>query len=102
MKRLLLCLSVVLLGVLFCVTPSHAACTLNPDDGPWATVKKYQTGKTKVVEIWECVARIALLNGNSICFNNQLNDLRDRQYVCISGEYRIELPMNRSLDDFYY
>ena len=54
MKRLLIVLGVFLLGVVFCTAPGYAACTLEPLWSPFMTVIKYQTGKAKILEMWEC------------------------------------------------
>jgi hypothetical protein len=87
-------LGIVLLGIVFCVAPSHAVCALA--DGSYATVTKYYTGKNKVMERWECVSPGGIDgSGNGVCFSNYLNnDERDREYICISGEYKIVFPLN--------
>jgi hypothetical protein len=95
MKRLMVSLGVMLLGIVFCVAPSHAVCALA--DGPYATVTKYYTGKNKVMERWECADDGGIYHsGNGVCFYNYLNNERDHEYICISGEFKIVFPLNYS------
>ena len=102
MKKILLSLGIMLIGIVFCAGPCYAACTLDPENGPYATVKRYQSGKNKVIEMWECVVGLERFNGNGVCLTNQLSDLYDFQVICISGEFRIELPVNWDTSDFFY
>jgi hypothetical protein len=81
------------MGILFLVAPSYAACNLDPNNGPYATVIKYQTGKTKILERWECVTWVHPY-GNQLCFGNRLDNLDNFRVICITGEYRIECPLN--------
>lgn len=101
MKKLIVSLGIVLLGIVFFTAPCYAACPF-PEYGPYATVKKYATGKTKVVEIWECIDFISSMTGNTICFYNYVNNSYDYQFICFSGEFKIELPLNADPSDFFY
>ncbi len=101
MKKGILFLSVILAGIAFSLNFCFAACPFQ-DGSLYATVKKLVPGKKKVLEKWECVDYIpsGYIN-NGICFSNVLNDSGDSQYICITGEYRIEFPINEYIGDFF-
>lgn len=101
MKRSIVILSIVLVGFLFGVSLCSAACPFQ--DGHYATVKKLVPGKTKVLEKWECVKYLTSEHANNgICFENRINEFGDFQYICITGEYRLEFPINIPIRAFYY
>jgi hypothetical protein len=92
MKRLMVSLGIVLVGIVFCVNLCYAQCPTNTG-GPIVTVYKYFSGKKNIQEKWEC----ALINefyGNTVCFTVYTGYPTPRQRICISGDYKIEYPMN--------
>jgi hypothetical protein len=93
MKNLLICLSILFIGIVFCITPCYAACSLSSDNGSYTTVIRYVTGRAKVQEKWEC-AQNAYAQGNGVCFYNILDNEGNSQYICLSGEFKVVFPMN--------
>jgi len=100
MKRLLIVLGVFLSGVVFCTAPGYAACTLEPLWSPFMTVIKYQTGKAKILEMWECAKITDPPQGNGVCFYNYLDNNGHYQYMCISGEFKVLYPINFRPDGY--
>jgi hypothetical protein len=93
MKRLLIVLCIVLVGVVFSFNLCDAACPFQ--DGPYITVYKYWTGEAKVQEVWECVHDLSdYVYGNAVCFFNQVDNSNNTQTICISGDFKILYPLD--------
>jgi hypothetical protein len=91
MKRLMIVLGIVLMGVVFCTAPCYAVCPYFPGNS-YPIVYKYMVGKKTVQEKWECVIDIQYSNSNGVCFYNFVDASNARQ-ICISGDFKIEYPV---------
>ena len=94
MKKLLIVSVIFLVGIVFCAAHCYAACTLDPANGPYTTVIKYNTGKKTIQEKWECAIDAIFSYGSGGCFHNVLNNVGDTQKICLSGEIKILYPVN--------
>jgi hypothetical protein len=93
MKRLMVSLGIVLVGIVFCAAPSYAECPLT-QLAPYTTVIKYVPGKTKVIQMWECTeveADYAFVEGG-VCFKNYLDNANSYQRICITGDIKVVFP----------
>ena len=98
MKRLMVVLSLVLVGIVFCVGPCYAECPYT-DYAPYPTIYKYVPGKTKVWEKWECVLYFSESLGSGFCFTNQVAPYASQtgmpsQRICISGDFKVVYPVD--------
>jgi len=96
MKRLLISLGIVLVGIVFSVNLSYAECPYT-DQGPYITIYKNVPGKNKVLEKWECVLYVSSESlGGGFCFTNQVapwnSSLPLMQGICISGDFKVVHP----------
>jgi hypothetical protein len=94
MKSLLAFCFVALLGITFSVSVGYAQCPYT-DYAPYIVIYKYATGKTKVLEKWECVRAYYYSTssvGSGFCFDNQAGAGSLTQRICISGDFKIVEP----------